>query len=360
MFDILSLPQDLQERVVQTLCVDDHQQLALSCKTLKAISDSVLVESAVIFNTILRLPVEQRFDAISVDDYLEMITKVKLHRQHPLVSYVERLNSRRGVGGVWIFLTKFNSREVRIQFMQIICALGYKDILKRMIRTNYLPSTSSFDVALLLACRYGHISVVQTLLNECEVDPAMQCNLPIRYASLKGSLDVVAVLLADKRVNPADDNNNAIRWSCEKGHTNVVKMLLEDQRVDPAAADDDAVRMSAEHGRSDIVEILSKDSRVKPASLQNYAIRMACANGHVNVVEFLLRLSKEPIEGRALAIALKEGETELVELLLAHADIDPSDRNNSALRLAAKSGHHDVVHLLLTDRRVRAIAGGEL
>ena len=43
----------------------------------------------------------------------------------------------------------------------------------------------------------------------------------------------------------------------------------------------------------------------------------------------------------------------MVKLLLQDPRVDPSDRNNGAIRLAHQNGHVEVVKLLLQDPRVK-------
>ena len=53
-----------------------------------------------------------------------------------------------------------------------------------------------------------------------------------------------------------------------------------------------------------------------------------------------------------LWIAAKDGNTAMVRRLLQCPNIDPSFKNNVALRWAAQNGHIDVVKILMYDKRV--------
>ena len=68
----------------------------------------------------------------------------------------------------------------------------------------------------------------------------------------------------------------------------------------------------------DVVQLLLQDPRVDPAADNNYAIRWASTNGHPRV--------------------------------------DPSAENNLAIRLASRQGDFDVIQLLLQDPRVHPSA----
>ncbi len=86
-------------------------------------------------------------------------------------------------------------------------------------------------MAIILASLYGHIAIVNRLLQDNRVDPGDGDNYAIIIASQKGYLTVVNRLLQDKRVNPTDLNNAAISEANHNGHLEIVKILLKDRRV---------------------------------------------------------------------------------------------------------------------------------
>src|SRR3972149_10202393 len=53
-----------------------------------------------------------------------------------------------------------------------------------------------------------------------------------------------------------------------------------------------------------------------------------------------------------LNVYTKKGDSEIVELLLVDPLVDPSAKNNHAIRFASGNGHDKVVELLLADSRV--------
>jgi len=64
-----------------------------------------------------------------------------------------------------------------------------------------------------------------------------------------------------------------------------------------------------------------------------------------------------PGGGRAvnepIAIASENGNTEVVKLLLQDTRVNPADRDNRALKRAARYNRLDIVKLLLADFRVK-------
>ena len=73
------------------------------------------------------------------------------------------------------------------------------------------------------------------------------------------------------------------------------------------------------NGHSEIVKLLLANDKVDPSAKNNWAIKSASQNGHL----------------------------EIVKLLLANDKVDPSADNNYAIRFASKNGHYEIVNLLL-------------
>lgn len=64
------------------------------------------------------------------------------------------------------------------------------------------------------------------------------------------------------KINPVANDCHAFRWSCENGHINVVEQLLGDSRVDPAIKGNVSLFWAAYFKHLDIVELLLRDNRV--------------------------------------------------------------------------------------------------
>ena len=85
------------------------------------------------------------------------------------------------------------------------------------------------------------------------------------------------------------NENYAIRKASRYGHLPVVERLLECKRVDPTADDNDAIRLASKNSHPPVEERLLQSRGVDPTAENNYAIRWASANGHLDVVERLLQ-----------------------------------------------------------------------
>ena len=94
---------------------------------------------------------------------------------------------------------------------------------------------------------------------------------------------------------------------------------------------------------------------VDPSYKNNYAIRHASANGYLDIVKYLLKDERvNPSDGfnYAIGVASMNGHLDIVKELMKDDRVDPSDENNYAIKYASSRGHLDVVKELLKDDRV--------
>jgi ankyrin repeat protein len=100
---------------------------------------------------------------------------------------------------------------------------------------------------------------------------------------------------------------------------------------------------------------LLEHPRVDPSARDNDAIRRAAINGRLQVVERLLghpRVDPSAWDNYAIRWAARKGHLQVVERLLGHPNVNPSAIDNCAILLAASNGHVQVVNLLLDHPRM--------
>ena len=83
---------------------------------------------------------------------------------------------------------------------------------------------------LIKSCYYGLLYGVKQAL-ENNIDPSICNNMAIQRASEYGHVEIVELLLNDERVDPSDWNNFAIKWVSGKNRKEIIKLLLKDPRV---------------------------------------------------------------------------------------------------------------------------------
>ena len=106
-------------------------------------------------------------------------------------------------------------------------------------------------------------------------------------AAIEGNIELINVLMLSA-VDPSEKNNKALEKASEYGHLQIIERLLQDSRVDPNDNNNDAIIKASRGGHLAVVERLLNDSRVNPGDANNAAIILASQNGYLPVVERLL------------------------------------------------------------------------
>lgn len=66
------------------------------------------------------------------------------------------------------------------------------------------------------------------------------------------------------------------------------KIAIKTNISDPTVHDNKAIRLAAKYGNTDIVEILLQDDRVNPSALNNYAMYQACINSRHEILDLIV------------------------------------------------------------------------
>lgn len=147
----------------------------------------------------------------------------------------------------------------------------------------------------------NYFYLIEDYLLGKEVDITTNRHLAIRIASEYGHVEVVKILLQEDEVDPTINNNSPLRGACWNNQLEIVKLLLNWKKLDQ---DDDLIY-------------------VDPTDLNNSALRWSSWSGNVEIVTELLEW-----EG-------PNGEK-----------VDPSTKNNEAIRMARQQGYEGVMDLL--------------
>jgi hypothetical protein len=96
---------------------------------------------------------------------------------------------------------------------------------------------------------------------------------------------------------------------------------------------------------------LLKDPRIDPSVKDNFAIRHASEKGYKEIAEMVLQDDRvDPSD--SILIASYYGHKEIVAMLLQDDRVDPSAVRNNPIRNASANGHKEIVEMLLQDDRV--------
>jgi ankyrin repeat protein len=228
------------------------------------------------------------------------------------------------------------------------------------------------------AARGGHLAVCKTLL-EYGADPQINVRWSgaktLLLAAEEGHLPVVKFLAGLGRDDDNGYKKNAFGCLCyaaKNGHFEVVQYLLETGvRIDQRYSDENALEFASRSGHIEIVKLLLSSCETAKPQIQKFLLRalLAAADKDHRALSDLLRShldtqslivntgSKSPLIKKLFSIAAMCGWEDLMQLLLelgCSPDMilerkSPGIENYgwTALAIASKRGHLDLVELLL-------------
>ncbi|XP_046553272.1 ankyrin repeat domain-containing protein 50-like [Haliotis rubra] len=182
------------------------------------------------------------------------------------------------------------------------------------------------------------------------------------WAAIGGHREVVELLVSKgANVSLVDKYDiNILHSACIGGHVEVVKYVLSQNMLDingRVRCERTPVLLAAENGKKDMVEFLvGKGANLKTLDgKDNNILHCACRGGDIELVKYILSLDMYNIDTEqsglsAVMIAAKWGHKEVVELLVqlgASLSKIASSKDN-ILHLPCYRGHLDVMKYLLS------------
>ena len=149
-------------------------------------------------------------------------------------------------------LENFNGTEDMQQLVQASCRYGDRRCMKALMWEGISFPASS----LTIACKYGHLEMVNFLLD-------------------RGFRD--------------DADNTAFLWSCRSGHAEIAELLVNRSQVDDVNVGDGlALRYACINGHNGIVQVLLRVGAVQHWH-GHHALYCSIRNGYTDVVDTLVR-----------------------------------------------------------------------
>ena len=244
------------------------------------------------------------------------------------------------------------------------CDSGYKDIVEILIKHNVdINQRGGFinKTPIYYACYNGHTDIVQILLdNNCDIRGA------INGACEGGYKDIVEILIKHNvDINQCNSNllgcsyYTPIYFACHNGFTDIVKLLLDNNcDVLDNNGFSPGLYSASVKGCVDIVDLFLRNNcninQCEPESNQSPLIT-ACYRNKVALVKLLLSFEACDVNiidnnnRNALHYACREGQSDVVELLLKHhCNVNLNDKwMKTPLFVACEEVHVDIVKILI-------------
>lgn len=215
---------------------------------------------------------------------------------------------------------------------------------------------------LRLACQHGHIATVKFILTDDILNDVEVCNSLtrecVKIAATFGHFDIVKVLLNNSDLEISNYvKEDLTRWSIMNGYIQILELI-------PPSPDNivHSVSLAQQYKKSDIVKFLIQD--LTDNQIQKLFLD-SCIKDNIQLVKLLIadpRVDPSAKDNVALGSAVYEHKEELVQvllsdprviptskmltrlkninivkMLLAHPNVDPSYENYSAIREACQS-----------------------
>ncbi|XP_029427158.1 protein fem-1 homolog C [Rhinatrema bivittatum] len=209
---------------------------------------------------------------------------------------------------------------------------------------------------LLMAARYGHLDMVEYLLEQCSAaveaggsvsfdGETIEGAPPLWAASAAGHLRVVRSLLQHGAAvnNTTLTNSTPLRAACFDGHLEIVRYLVE-HRADLEVANrhgHTCLMISCYKGHREIAEfLLEKGADVNRKSVKgNTALHDCAESGSLDIMKMLLiygaRMEKDGYGMTPLLSASVTGHTNIVDFLTQHPQTCKAERINALELLGA-------------------------
>lgn len=201
-----------------------------------------------------------------------------------------------------------------------------------------LSQTVENTTPLIMACRHGHVEIVNYFIEQCKADVEQVGSVTFDGETIDGApplwcaaaaghfLTVQTLIKHGAKVNHTTfSNSTPLRAACFDGHFEIVKYLVHH------GAD---IELANRHGHT--------------------CLMISCYKGHYKIAEYLLQLgadvNRKSIRGNtALHDCAESGSLEIMKLLLKNgAKMDVDAYGMTPLKAAAVAGHTNIVDYLVT------------
>ena len=248
--------------------------------------------------------------------------------------------------------------------------LTLKDLItKQGLNPNEVKDPSGLT-PLHLACQYGHLDIVQYLINDQNCKPETTntkgCT-PLHIVCKSGHLHIVKYLITDHKCNPHCTDNDGytpLHAASESGNIETVNYLITEQGCDPNVVDsigNTPLHYASESGHLDIVQCLITIFNCDPKqsnSKGSTPLHFACLGGQIPVVKYLIEEHQcspnctNMFGNTSVYLACLSGCLPLVKYLIDKHGCNPQIANNDGLtplHSVCLNGHLDITKYLISN-----------
>jgi len=256
--------------------------------------------------------------------------------------------------------------------LHLAASKNHKHIVEFLLENGAAldPKDDERRTPLFMAASYGADSVVKFLMERgADVtirDTSLRSMLHAAVGDVKSMEALLQSPAAAALITEKDEEGfSPVHYAAKRGDIKNVKLFVAKNRASSSVTSnglDTPIHVAARYGWTEAVEALMENQNVKIINLKNSqgktALHFACTEGHDYTAEALLKLGavieRDQSERTPLHFAASKGALACCQVMIDKFedcvnDVDKS--KNTALHLAAISGHPSVVNFLLSDRK---------
>jgi len=207
--------------------------------------------------------------------------------------------------------SRVNPNDASNEAIILACKNGHTDVVKILLQDSRILPFAKRNQPLRLACQYNHTEIIKLLLADKRVDPSIDNNRIFSVNAFQENLVAESFCMSCRE----DGDHPAICYAAQNGNDEIVELLLRDSRVNPAIHKNLPFRVACEYGRIAVAKILLNDSRVNPFDMENDALYRATVNDHIDIIRLLFTRSIDGYK-RVISNASKKIQKDVAELLL--------------------------------------------
>ena len=233
----------------------------------------------------------------------------------------------------------------------------------------YAKDKDAYTALLHLSCERGYVDIVRTVLKRHKADVNARTDsgdTPLTLAAKNRHYDIVHVLSdynceLQCHTNDKDEYTALLLLSCKRGYVQIVRKTIETNSADINARTesfDTPLIIAARYGHNKVVHALLSDSQClfDVKGQDGYtAFHFSCRYGHADIVRTLVK-HEANVNARTdscdtpLTLAARYGHNNVVHALLSDSqclfDVKGKD-GYTALHFSCRYGHADIVRTLV-------------
>lgn len=228
---------------------------------------------------------------------------------------------------------------MNIYTLKLSCLEGDIEEIKNIIENCELSTTNNAIIlnTLFTACEKGHLEIAKILIDHIS-DIS-------KYTVLKitnyGHVSIVDYLVNRHQYIDEDFLDAAFRLACSKGYTDIVKMFI-DYSNDNDKANDNTMQHALYYGNLDVVKILHISGKFIPTeNLFN------CIGGHIEIIKYMIECPSNTCRDLLIG-ACKTRHLNVIRYLIEDEKTDTTDIVQCMLINMESKIYFNVVEYLTT------------